>query len=220
MTTSGDVRQASLSAQELLPGILDLERLEVDLFRGRSPREDLQRVFGGQVAGQAMVAAGGRRHAAREGDLHALGVLPRRGGRRRAPVHNARGVPAPAEVRLWQDRLREFGDRVPARWLRPRPVEVRYIGDPPWLVRDPAAAGDARTMVWMRAVGSLPDDPLLRVCAAAYASDTRVPHRLRPGQTGLPLRRAGRPDVEYRWSGDEPIRLPFPTPDGCPGSSM
>ena len=76
MTTSGDVRQASLSAQELLPGILDLERLEVDLFRGRSPREDLQRVFGGQVAGQAMVAVGGRRHAAREGDLHALGVFP------------------------------------------------------------------------------------------------------------------------------------------------
>jgi response regulator of citrate/malate metabolism len=31
---------------------------------------------------------------------------------------------------------------------------------------------------------------------------------------------AGRPEVEYRWSGDEPDRLPFSTPDGCPGSSM
>jgi acyl-CoA thioesterase len=57
MTTTGDVRPPSLRAEELLPGILDLERLEVDLFRGRSPREDLQRVFGGQVAGQALVAA-------------------------------------------------------------------------------------------------------------------------------------------------------------------
>jgi len=46
-----------LWAEELLPGILDLERLEADLFRGRSPRDHLQRVFGGQVAGQALVSA-------------------------------------------------------------------------------------------------------------------------------------------------------------------
>ena len=29
------------SGQELLPGILDLERLEVDLLRGHSSRDDL-----------------------------------------------------------------------------------------------------------------------------------------------------------------------------------
>jgi response regulator of citrate/malate metabolism len=29
----------------------------------------------------------------------------------------------------------------------------------------------------------------------------------------------GRPEVEYRWSGDEPDRLPVSDPDGCPGSS-
>jgi len=46
-----------LWAEELLPGILDLERLEVELFRGRSPRDHLHWVFGGQVAGQALVAA-------------------------------------------------------------------------------------------------------------------------------------------------------------------
>jgi len=40
-----------------LISILDLEQLEVNLFRGRSPQEDRQRVFGGQVAGQALVAA-------------------------------------------------------------------------------------------------------------------------------------------------------------------
>jgi acyl-CoA thioesterase-2 len=37
--------------------ILDLERLEVNLFRGRSPQSRWQRVFGGQVIGQALVAA-------------------------------------------------------------------------------------------------------------------------------------------------------------------
>jgi acyl-CoA thioesterase II len=38
--------------------LLDLEQIEVNIFRGRSPDETLQRVFGGQVAGQALVAAG------------------------------------------------------------------------------------------------------------------------------------------------------------------
>src|SRR5213075_2428467 len=40
-----------------LIALLDLEELEVNLFRGRSPEEWRQRVFGGQVAGQALVAA-------------------------------------------------------------------------------------------------------------------------------------------------------------------
>lgn len=38
--------------------LLDLERIEEDIFRGHSPREERMRVFGGQVAGQALVAAG------------------------------------------------------------------------------------------------------------------------------------------------------------------
>ena len=38
--------------------LLDLEQIEVNIFRGRSPDERVQRVFGGQVAGQALVAAG------------------------------------------------------------------------------------------------------------------------------------------------------------------
>jgi acyl-CoA thioesterase-2 len=37
--------------------LLDLEAIEVNIFRGRSPDENRQRVFGGQVAGQALVAA-------------------------------------------------------------------------------------------------------------------------------------------------------------------
>ncbi len=45
------------SAIETLLSILDLEPLEHNLFRGRSPQVGWQRVFGGQVIGQALVAA-------------------------------------------------------------------------------------------------------------------------------------------------------------------
>jgi len=43
------------SADELV-ALLDLEDLDVDLFRGRQPETSLQRVFGGQVAAQALIA--------------------------------------------------------------------------------------------------------------------------------------------------------------------
>src|SRR5215813_8816279 len=45
------------SAVQDLIDILDLEPLERNLFRGRSPQSSWQRVFGGQVIGQALVAA-------------------------------------------------------------------------------------------------------------------------------------------------------------------
>jgi len=45
------------TAVQQLVEILDLEPLEVNLFRGRSPQSRWQRVFGGQVIGQALVAA-------------------------------------------------------------------------------------------------------------------------------------------------------------------
>jgi len=51
---------APLSGQAVVDGLvalLDLERVEENIFRGVSPKVSLQRVFGGQVAGQALVAA-------------------------------------------------------------------------------------------------------------------------------------------------------------------
>ena len=51
-------QQASTEALDDLLVLLELEVLEVNLFRGLSPNEDQQRVFGGQVAAQALVAAG------------------------------------------------------------------------------------------------------------------------------------------------------------------
>jgi acyl-CoA thioesterase-2 len=45
------------TAVQTMLDVLNLERLEVNLFRGRSPQDRWQRVFGGQVIGQALVAA-------------------------------------------------------------------------------------------------------------------------------------------------------------------
>jgi acyl-CoA thioesterase-2 len=58
------------SALDGLLAILDLEPLELNLFRGRSPSDGWQRVFGGQVLGQALVAA--FRTLAEERPVHSL----------------------------------------------------------------------------------------------------------------------------------------------------
>jgi len=49
---------ATGQALDELLSVLDLETLEQNLFRGISPKAGWQRVYGGQVLGQALVAAG------------------------------------------------------------------------------------------------------------------------------------------------------------------
>ena len=65
------------AAVDQLVEVLDLEAIEVNIFRGSSPDHDAQRVFGGQVAGQALVAAArtvdGARHVH---SLHAYFLRP------------------------------------------------------------------------------------------------------------------------------------------------
>jgi acyl-CoA thioesterase II len=64
-------------ALDNLLDLLDLEQIEVNIFRGRSPDERVQRVFGGQVAGQALVAAGRTVPADRPvHSLHAYFIRP------------------------------------------------------------------------------------------------------------------------------------------------
>jgi acyl-CoA thioesterase-2 len=64
-------------AVENLLRILDLEPLEHNLFRGRSPEDGWQRVFGGQVLGQALVAATRTVEADRKAhSLHAYFLRP------------------------------------------------------------------------------------------------------------------------------------------------
>jgi acyl-CoA thioesterase-2 len=66
---------SAAAVQELLD-LLDLEQLEVNLFRGRSPAVTWQRVFGGQVVGQALVAACRTVEGRPPHSLHAYFLLP------------------------------------------------------------------------------------------------------------------------------------------------
>src|SRR6478735_5892494 len=63
--------------------LLQLEQLEVNLFRGLSPDENRQRVFGGQVAGQALIAAG---RTVEHGNVHSLHAYFLRPGDPRVPI--------------------------------------------------------------------------------------------------------------------------------------
>jgi acyl-CoA thioesterase-2 len=64
------------NAIETLLSILDLEPLEHNLFRGRSPQVGWQRVFGGQVIGQALVAAARTVEGRAAHSLHAYFMRP------------------------------------------------------------------------------------------------------------------------------------------------
>ena len=193
-----------------LVALLDLEQLELNLFRGVSPPERPTRVFGGQVAGQALVAAGRTVETGRSvHSLHAYFVRP---GDPRVPivyeverVRDGRsfttrrvravqrgevifalsasfqlpqdgvehtepapvGVPAPESLPDLGERLRESGGYLVGL---PRPLDLRFVDAPPWSeARGPVTDDPMR--VWMRADGTLPDDPLLHVCLLTYASD-------------------------------------------------
>ncbi|MET9361854.1 acyl-CoA thioesterase II [Streptomyces sp. NPDC006632] len=71
-------------ALENLLDLLDLERIEEDIFRGRSRSAVVPRVFGGQVAAQALVAAG--RTVPAERLAHSLHAYFLRAGDPGAPI--------------------------------------------------------------------------------------------------------------------------------------
>ncbi|GAA0520805.1 acyl-CoA thioesterase II [Saccharopolyspora subtropica] len=192
-----------------LVALLDLERIEENIFRGVSPASSPVRVFGGQVAGQALVAAGRTVPPERRvHSLHAYFIRPgdpsipivyevdrTRDGRSfttRRVVAVQRGkaifslsasfqldeegidhadpmpeVPDPESLPTYGEQV---GDLVEVLGRQPRPIDVRYVTDPPWVSREKETR-EARSQVWMRADGVLPDDDLLHVCIAAFASD-------------------------------------------------
>jgi acyl-CoA thioesterase-2 len=63
-------------ALDLLVRLLDLEPIEVNIFRGVQPDEIRQRVFGGQVAAQALMAAGRTVEHGRVHSLHSYFLRP------------------------------------------------------------------------------------------------------------------------------------------------
>ena len=205
-TTSGATPLARLV------DLLDLERIEVDIFRGKQPTESLQRVFGGQVAGQALVAAG--RTVPQDRPVHSLHAYFLRPGDPSIPIvyevdrirdgrsfttrrvvavqhgkaifnlqasfHIAEAgiehsrampeVPDPEGLERLEARMRPYADELGGWHTRPRPIDVRYVGDPPRVAKDSGYRRPS-SQVWMRADGALPDDPLLHVCAVTFASD-------------------------------------------------
>jgi acyl-CoA thioesterase II len=78
---SGDSQAAALLA------ILDLEERKPDVFVGRTPSTERQRIFGGQVAGQALMAAG--RTVPAERVVHSLHAYFLRPGDPRAEIRYA-----------------------------------------------------------------------------------------------------------------------------------
>jgi acyl-CoA thioesterase-2 len=192
--------------------LLDLETVEVDIFRGVSPKVSMQRVFGGQVAGQALVAAG--RTVPPDRGVHSLHAYFLRPGdptvpivytvdrirdgrsftsRRVVAVQHGKAifslsasfhrdeegldhqgvmpqVPDPESLPTIAERVAPYADEL-GEWARlPRPFDLHYVDDPPWVQRADGPR-EPRSRVWMRASGRLPDDPLLHVCALTFASD-------------------------------------------------
>jgi hypothetical protein len=77
-------------------------------------------------------------------------------------------IPPPESLPDWRERLAPFRDKIGPWYDTARPIDVRYV--PP----DPLVEPELRTnrqLVWMRADGSLPDDPVLHACIVTYASD-------------------------------------------------
>ncbi|MBX6355056.1 MAG: acyl-CoA thioesterase II [Micromonosporaceae bacterium] len=209
-----------MNGQAAVDHLLELLDLEVlggaggnRRFRGTSPQVGMQRVFGGQVAGQALVAAGRtvdprrqvhslhgyfvrpgdtsvpieyevenirdgrsfsvRRSVARQHDqviffMSASFHQPEPGLEHQAP--GPVGVPAPDQLPTVADRLARYPDRLEIWNVVPRPIDVRYVGEPGWVAPGDRPA-ETRQRVWLRIDGKLPDDPLLHACALTYASD-------------------------------------------------
>ncbi|MEU6644801.1 acyl-CoA thioesterase II [Saccharomonospora sp. NPDC046836] len=84
---SGLDTNAGLGGQQVLDrlvALLDLEKIEENIFRGVSPPHSPTRVFGGQVAGQALVAAG--RTVPVERKVHSLHAYFIRAGDPKVPI--------------------------------------------------------------------------------------------------------------------------------------
>ena len=216
----------SQDAVDALVILLDLEAIEVNIFRGGSPPAERQRVFGGQVAGQALVAAA--RTVEPENRVHSLHAYFLRPGDSRVPIlyevqrirdglsfvtrrvtaiqhgraifslsasfqvpedgfdHSSEmpDVPAPESLPTVQERWAEIAaEHDDPRFELDLPFDLRNCD---WSPKDRERALPPFQRIWMKATGTLPDDPVLHACALTYASDMTLldtallPHALGP----------------------------------------
>ena len=181
---------------ETLQGLidqLDLEPLEVNLFRGQSRDTGTRSVFGGQVIGQALVAAERSVDGRAPHSLHAYFLLPGDVG---APIvyqvdrirdgrsFSARRVQAIQHGRPILSMIASFQKQeaglehaapmpdVPSPEALPPSGDSRAFGALEFKpVGDPPPGREPRQAYWFRAVDRVPDDPQLHRCLLAYASD-------------------------------------------------
>lgn len=193
---------------------LKLEQLEENLYRGLSPQIGWQRVFGGQVIAQALVAA--QRTVPLDRFVHSLHayflrpgdpLIPiiyqvdriRDGGsfttRRVVAIQHGKAIfslsasfqeeedgfdhqitlpdlPKPedliTEAELQKQYLANAPEPIRRYWERPRPIEIRPTSPDDYFTRNRLAPVQN---VWVRTIGSIPDDRYLQTVILAYLSD-------------------------------------------------
>jgi acyl-CoA thioesterase-2 len=77
-------------------------------------------------------------------------------------------VPSPDELKPLSERLEPFRDQLADWFARPHPIDQRHVGELPWIAHE---GREPVQRLWIRADGTLGDDPLLHACVAVYASD-------------------------------------------------
>lgn len=190
--------------QELL-GLLELEASGEDRFVATSPTEGWGRLYGGQVAAQALRAATLTVDAERlPHSLHAYFIRPGRLGTpldlvvertRDGRSFSTRSVSASQEGVLIFSMMVSFHRREEGEeWQEqisladvPGPDDVPTDGHtilPRWNfgfdIRPLAADVPRPHPCWVRLRGPIPDDPNLHACALAYISDRAVVGSARP----------------------------------------
>ncbi|MBM3671344.1 MAG: acyl-CoA thioesterase II [Actinobacteria bacterium] len=211
-----------------LASFLELEMLDRDLFRASTEPvvNSRQSLFGGQVAGQALLAAGST--VAPERMPHSLHGYFLRPGKVDRPVlfhvdrdrdggsFSARHVRAVQDGDVIFSMLASFA--APEDGVAYDALPTRDGGDPEALRNRPTAllidvrevtktrigGGQIRhsDRLWVRAVGELSDDPLMHACVVTYMSDLGSGF----GQVeveGLP---AGGPSIDHSVWFHAPIR--------------
>lgn len=82
-------------------------------------------------------------------------------------------VPAPELLPTKQEQLQAFADEHDGIWVKPHPVEQRYVDAPPRLAME-AVAPPERIRMWWRPTVPVPDDPALNQGLLVYVSGTTL----------------------------------------------
>lgn len=83
------------------------------------------------------------------------------------------GIPDPESLPSAAEIMGENPHPVAQYWAKARPFDLRHVGSPIYFDVDPAQQVPHQA-VWLKALGTLPDDPALHRAALAYVSDYTI----------------------------------------------